>query len=84
MIDEYYKRKAKALIPPGFFILDENSELRPSDLVFDWTSNSFKRADWDGWLTSPLINREEMICAIRKAQFEGFGNTPRKSYSIKR
>lgn len=83
MVDEYYIRKARKLIPKGYYQLTDADELRTTDLVFDWTTDQFQRADWEGWLTSPLIDRESMICAIRRASFEGFTAVSTRNFKLR-
>lgn len=83
MVDEFYVRQARKIIPAGYYQLTVWDELRASDLVFDWTTNKFYRADDEIWLKSPLIDREDMICAIRKAQFEAPGFTQTRVFKLK-
>jgi len=84
MIDDYYLRQARKLIPKGYYQLTDGDQLRNSDLVFDWTNNQFYRVDWEGWLTSPLVDKESMICAIRKAEFEGFENAQTRTFTMRK
>lgn len=82
MVDQYYLRQAKKLIPPGHYILPMSEPIRQSDLIYDFTTNQFLRADSLRWTFDTFsIPREEIICAIRKATLEGF-ETKRRSYSI--
>lgn len=72
MIDEYYRRQAKRAIPQNYYILPIGEQIRADDLVWNWCNQEWLRADSEKWKVSPLIDSEDLICAVRKAGWSDF------------
>ena len=62
---EQLQREAFKAVPVGYFRLTKFDTLKPSDLVWSWTSKEWLRADSELWL-SPTPDIENCICVIRE------------------
>ncbi len=77
-------REAVAAIPPGHYILKAGDKLRPSDLVWSWTTKEFLPASSLEWFMSPFSDPiEEMVCVVRRAGLEGFEASKRRVFTVK-
>jgi hypothetical protein len=83
-MSDFY-RQAKKAMPKGYYILPNSEPIRGTDLVWNWCNNEWLQADSELWKFNIfIVPRDEIICVIRKAEFENFGVTRTRNYSIKR
>ena len=84
-MSDKFRREAIANIPCGFYVLPSDEPLLNSDLVWDWTSKKFLRADSPLWLFDTFsIPPEEIVCAVRRAELTGFETAKRRTFTLKR
>lgn len=77
MRDEKLRREAKEAVPVGFYVLSNSDSLKPSDLVWSWTSKEWLRADSKQWhLPTPEI--ADCVCVIRQLMPEA----KRRQYTL--
>lgn len=80
-----YRTEAKLNLPTGYYILTGTFELQAADMVWSWTTRTWHRADDSGWLFSPLIYSEDIVCAARKIEISEFEKSipAKRSYTIR-
>ena len=86
MREPKHRREAIEKLPAGFYVLEASAKLLPNDLVWNWTSREWLRADSPKWLFSPLVYSEDIICAARKVELSDYAAdvTARRSFVIRK
>lgn len=84
-MSEKLRREAVEKIPFGYYIVPPDENLEADDLIWDWTSKRFLRADSSLWLFETfLIPREEIVCAVRRARIAGFETAKKRTFVLKK
>jgi hypothetical protein len=78
------RREAVEAVPKGYYVLSISDELKPSDLLWSWTSKEWLRTDSPKWLVPTVYEIENVVCAIRQTQMSMFVETvqTRRIYRI--
>lgn len=84
-MSEKARREAIKNIPYGYYVLPSDEPLLDSDLVWDWTSDKFLRADSPLWLFDTFtIPPEEIVCAVRRAGLTGFETAKKRTFTLRK
>lgn len=80
-----YRSQAKLALPSGYAVLATGEQLKPTDIVYSWSSGEWLRADSELWKFPPLEFGEDIVCAARKIEMSEFERSvPRqRSYALR-
>lgn len=78
------RKEALEKVPVGYVVLGAMETLKPTDLVWSWSSKEWLRADSPLWIRSPFLEPfEEMICVVRKVEITEFeASIPRRKFYL--